>query len=142
LIKQITIFLENEPGSLFNATSVLSKVDVDIRAISMVETSNLVLLRIVVNEHEKAVNMLEESGVSYRTHDVLGVEVSDKPGGLADLAKVFAKNKINIEYIYPFVTKGASNAYLVVNTDNQSKAEKLLEKSSINLLDEEDFYSI
>jgi hypothetical protein len=142
LIQQITIFLENKPGSLYNVTSILAKADIDIRAISMVETSDLVLLRIVVNEHNKAVKVLKENTVSFRDHDVLGVEVIDKPGGLSELAAIFAKNNINIEYTYPFVTKGHDKAYLVVNTDNLSKSEKLLEKSGVNLLSENDFYNI
>ena len=141
LINQITIFLENEPGSLYSATSVLAKADVDIRAISMLETSDMVMLRIVVNEHGKALKVLEDEGIQFKEHRVLAVQIEDKPGGLSELAAVFAKNKINIEYTYPFLTKGGAEALLVLNTDSQNKAEKLLEKSEIRLISESDFYN-
>lgn len=143
MIKQITVFLRNEPGSLYDVTSKLSKEDIDIRAISMVETSDMVFMRIVPAEAEKAGKVLEDAGIQHAINDVLGVQVEDKPGGLMELAALFAKNKINIEYTYPLVTKGGTgNAYMIVSTESQSRAEKLLEKNGVKLLDEQDFYGI
>ncbi|HHQ44667.1 MAG TPA: amino acid-binding protein [Candidatus Altiarchaeales archaeon] len=142
MIKQITVFIKNEPGSLFHVTSILAKHDVDIRAINLAETADVSLLRLVATPSEKALKIFRDNNIKFVEHDVFGVEIKDKPGGLAEFAAFLTKNKINIEYLYPFITKSKDRSFLVLRPTDSSRAEKVLLKSGLKLLTEEEFYKV
>ena len=99
-IKQISIFLENTTGRLGDVTATLAKADINIRAISIADTADFGILRLIVNDYEKAVEVLNSKGFTTRVSDVAVVEIEDKPGSLAKLMELFQKLKINIEYLY------------------------------------------
>jgi len=142
MIKQVSVFLDNSPGSLFKVASILAKADVDIRALTMAENSDFVLLRLIVNDSDRAVKNLADNGIAAIEQDVIVVEVDDKPGGLASIAEVLAKNRINIEYVYPLITRTHKNAFIIVRTDDIEKTERILLRSKLHLLDKKEFYEI
>jgi len=142
MIRQISVFLENNPGSLFLVTDILAKADVDIRAITISENSDFALLRVIVNDTERAVKALTEKSIATVQHDVIGIEVEDKPGGLAKIVGALTKNRINIEYIYPLIARSHKNAFIILRTYDTEKAEKILSRSGFHLLDKREFYKV
>lgn len=142
MIKQISVFLENEPGRLAKVTKALAEADIDIRALTVAETADFGILRLIVDDPDKAYSILEEEGIAVVEHDVLGVEVDDRPGGLARIGDILAKGNVNIEYVYVFVTKSREKAVVVLRVDDTGKAIDVLEGAGIRLITSEDFYSI
>ena len=142
MIKQVSVFLENSPGSLFKVASILAKADVDIRAITMAENSDFALLRIVVNDPDRAVKTLEDNGIAAIQQEVIAVGVDDKPGGLASIADVLAKGRLNIEYVYTIITRAHKKAFVILRTDDIGKTEKILVKNGVHILDKKELYEI
>ena len=142
MVKQISIFLANEPGVLSRACEILAREEIDIRALTVAETIDFGLLRMIVNDPKKAVSALNKGGLSAIEHDVLAVEVSDEPGGLYRITKVLADAKINIEYVYAFVSRKKDKAYVVLRTDDLGKAEEVLRRSGVRIVSEEEIEDI
>jgi len=142
MIKQISVFLENNPGSLFRVADILAKADVDIRALTISENSDFALFRIIVNDSERAVKTLTDNNIAALQQDVIGVEVDDKPGGLAKVAEILSRNRINIEYVYPLIARLHKNAFIILRTDNVEKAEKILARSKVHILEKREFYEV
>lgn len=133
-IKQLSVFVENEKGKLSEITDLIAKAGVDMRAMSIADTSEFGILRLIVKEPDKVKAILEESGFISTLNDVIGVEISDKPGGLAQIVSLFASNGINMEYMYAFLTRIEGKAYLVVRVDDTKAVEKLLASENIQIL--------
>ncbi|MCE5340733.1 MAG: ACT domain-containing protein [Planctomycetaceae bacterium] len=133
-IKQISIFLENRKGRLYDVCSLLGKKDVNIRALNVAETESFGILRIVVNNPDVAVEVLKDAGIVARITDVIAVEVEDKPGGLADILKVLADEDVNIEYMYGFMEKSSDKALMVFRFDDVDKAAQILKKHNIKIV--------
>lgn len=125
-VEQISIFLENKPGSLENATRILKEADINIRTLSLAETSDFGILRLIVNDVEKANKILKEKGFRVNKTAVVAVEVPDRPGGLHSIMEVLAKEKVNVEYLYAFVEKSGENAVIIFRFDNPEKAIEVL----------------
>jgi hypothetical protein len=138
MVKQISIFLANKQGMLNKACGILAKEKVDIRALTVAETADFGLLRIIVDKPDAAVAALNKGGLSAIEHDVLAVEVGDTPGGLAKITGILAKENINIEYVYAYVSRKADKAYVVLRTDDLSKTQKALEKNRIAIATDEE----
>jgi len=102
-IKQISIFLENKQGRLAAVTKLLAEEGVNIRALSIADTSDFGILRLIVNEPDKAYKVLKEQGFTVSMTEVIGVAMSDEPGGLAGVMEILEKRQVNIEYLYAFV---------------------------------------
>ena len=136
-IKQISIFLENRKGRLYDVCSLLGKNDINIRALNVAETESFGVLRIVVNKAEAAVKVLADAGIVAKITDVIAVEVEDRPGGLADILKVLADENVNIEYMYGFVEKSSDKALMVLRFDDVDKAAKILKKHNIKVVTEQ-----
>jgi hypothetical protein len=136
-IKQISIFLENRKGRLYDVCSLLGKNDINIRALNVAETESFGVLRIVVNKAEAAVKVLADAGIVAKITDVIAVEVEDRPGGLADILKVLADENVNIEYMYGFVEKSSDKALMVLRFDDVDKAVKILKKHDIKVVTEQ-----
>jgi len=134
MIKQLSVFLENEPGRLVKVTRILGDGGVDIRALTVAETADFGILRLIVDDAEKAYALLRESNVAVSLDDVLGVEVADRPGGLADIAGMLERAGVNIEYVYAFVTKSHEHAFVVLRVDDPLKAVRVLEEGSVRVL--------
>jgi len=133
-ITQISVFLENRKGRLYDVCSLLGENQINIRALTIAETESFGVLRIVVDKFEPAVELLKKNGFSCNLTDVVAIEVDDKPGGLAAVLKLFANNNINVEYMYGFVEKFSDKALLVFRFEDVAAAEKLLAASDIKVV--------
>ena len=133
-IKQLSVFVENKEGKLREITDILAKAGIDIRALSIADTSEFGILRLIVRDPQKAKALLEKNGFVATINDVVGVEINDRPGGLAEIVRLFAERDINMEYMYAFLTRTENKAYLVVRVDDASEVENLLESEKIRIL--------
>ena len=133
-IKQLSVFVENKEGKLREITDILAKAGIDIRALSIADTSEFGILRLIVRDPQKAKALLEKNGFVATINDVVGVEINDRPGGLAEIVRLFAERDINMEYMYAFLTRTENEAYLVVRVDDASEVENLLESEKIRIL--------
>jgi len=133
-ITQISVFLENRKGRLFQVCSLLGDNEINIRALTVAETESFGVLRIVVDKPDMAVKLLHENGFVANFTDVIAVEVSDEPGGLAEVLKVFADNDVNVEYMYGFVEKFSDQALLVFRFEDTERAGNILAKNKIKIV--------
>ncbi|HBG28729.1 MAG TPA: amino acid-binding protein [Phycisphaerales bacterium] len=136
-IKQISIFLENRKGRLYDVCSLLGQKDINIRALNVAETESFGILRIVVNKPDAAVKVLADAGIVAKITDVIAVEVEDRPGGLAHILKALADEDVNIEYMYGFVEKSSDKALMVFRFDDADKAAAILKKHNIKIVTEQ-----
>ena len=141
-VEQISVFLENKSGRLADVASVLASADVNIRALSLADTTDFGILRLIVNDTEKAKQVLKNNGFTVGKTEVIGVEVADKPGGLAEILNVMKENTINVEYMYAFLQKSANKAIIIFRFDELEKAIDVLQKAGIKILKGEEIYSI
>ena len=141
-VEQISIFLENKPGGLEEVTRLLKEAEVNIRTLSMADTTDFGILRLIVNDTEKAKQVLKDKGFTVGKTEVIGVEVADKPGGLAEILNVMKENTINVEYMYAFLQKSANKAIIIFRFDELEKAIDVLQKAGIKILKGEEIYSI
>jgi hypothetical protein len=141
-VKQISIFLENKQGHLLEVVDALAKAKVNIRALSIADTSEFGILRIIVPDPELAKKALKKGGFTFNENDVIAVGVSDTPGGLASALRVLAQGGINVEYLYAFVSKSDEKAVVVLKTDNLNDSIKLLKKAGIGILPPKEVYSL
>ncbi|MCX7916674.1 MAG: ACT domain-containing protein [bacterium] len=137
-IKQLSIFLENRLGRLNEVISFLGKNNINIRALSLADKADYGILRLIVNNKNKAFKILKENKFSVSETEVIAVEVEDKPGGLAKILKYLVDEKISVEYIYAFVEKSNKKAVVVLRIEDIKKAEKILKKNKVKLLKESD----
>lgn len=141
-VKQISIFLENKKGHLLEVVETLGKAGVNIRALSIADTSEFGILRIIVPDPDIAKKALKKGGFTYNENDVIAVGVSDKPGGLAVALKVLSENEINVEYLYAFVNRSEDRAVVVLKTEDLDKSIKVLKKAGISILQPKEVYSL
>ena len=134
-ISQLSVFAENKAGSICEVTNTLAAANIDIRAFNVAETKDFGVLRLIVNDAEKAKAVLAEKECVVSITQVIGVVIPDAPGGLARV--LTAVNGINVEYIYAFVSVSGSHAYVVLRVDDTDAAAKLLEEAGLELLSDE-----
>lgn len=137
-IKQISVFLENRTGQLSEITQLLADNQVDIRAISIAETSSYGLARMIVDDTQKASDILLRHGDMLSVTPVWAVEVPDEPGGLARLLKLLASEGIDVEYMYSLFTHRAGKAYMVLRITNESVFLSVLGEQRVRLMGMED----
>lgn len=137
-IKQISVFLENKKGRLLEATEALAKAGINIRALSIADTSEFGILRLIVTDTEKAKEALEKGNFTVRENDVLAVEVPDSPGGLAGILRILSDANINVEYTYAFVQKSGEKAVVVLKIEDSDTGIKALSDKGIKLLSAQD----
>jgi hypothetical protein len=141
-VEQISIFLENKSGRLADVASVLAQAGINIRALSLADTTDFGILRLIVNDTEKAKQVLKENGFTVGKTEVIAVEVFDRPGGLADILTIMKNNGINVEYMYAFVQKSGGNAIIIFRFDELEKAIETLQKGGIKILKGEEIYAL
>ena len=135
-IKQISIFVENKPGALYGLTGVLAQNKVDLRALSLAETSEFGIVRIIVNDVYKATTVLKDAGYVHSITPVVGVAIPD--GGLNRVLQVLSNAKINVEYMYAFLGgKQANSAYMIFRVQDVDAAEQALAQRDIKVLDQD-----
>ena len=136
MIKQISVFVENQPGSMMRVTSVLTESHVNIRAISTFDTPEFGILRLVVDDPAKAKESLTQKGFVTRVNDVIGAELKDEKGNLNEMLRILADGKINVNYIYSFVIREEKAPVIVFHTDDFQKAEHVLKRAEVKLVEE------
>jgi hypothetical protein len=141
-IKQISVFLENRQGRLYDVCSLLGSNDINIRALTIAETESFGVLRIVVDKSDAAIKLLRDNQFVANFTDVIAIEVPDQPGGLASILKVLAENNVNIEYMYGFVEKFSDKALLVMRFEDTDFAQKMLAKQNVPVVAEKDIQEL
>ncbi|MBO5995069.1 MAG: hypothetical protein J6Q41_06115 [Firmicutes bacterium] len=136
-IRQLSVFVQNEAGKLQEITDCLYASDIDIRALSVAETQDFGIFRLIVDDIDKAVSALQNEGHIVKITDVIGCKLEDRPGGLARIVKVISAIGVNMEYMYAFLTKSDS-AYLVIRVEDNDAVEAALRARDITLLEESD----
>jgi len=137
-VEQISIFLENKSGRVAEVTNVLAEAGINIRALALADTADFGILRLIVNDTDKANRVLKEKGFTSAKTEVLAVEVPDKPGGLAGIMNIMKDEGINVEYMYAFVEKSGVNALIICRFDNLEKAVEVLQKRGVRILSGEE----
>ena len=134
-VDQISIFLENKSGRLAEVTRVLGAAGINIRALSLADTSDFGILRLIVNDSAKATDVLKANQFTVSMTQVVAVEVNDRPGGLAHILDLLQKEGINVEYMYAFVERSSDNAVIIFRFDEIDKAIKTLTSRGITVLE-------
>ena len=135
-LEQVSIFIENTKGRLAEVCDLLGKNNINIKALTIAESPEFGILRVVLDNTDKAKNILKDNGFTVTIATVVAVEVSGTPGGLAKALKVLANNNINLEYMYGFIEKASEQALMVFKFDNHEKAIEILQKNNISIVEE------
>lgn len=141
-IKQISLFVENQPGKLVEATDILSRGGVDISALSLADTTDFGILRIIVDDPDRAVALLRERDYIVKQTDVIAAVMDDRPGGLTAVLKILAEAAVSVEYMYAFVGNRQGHAVVVMRTDDPEKAQTALAAQHVTTLEPQDIYRL
>ena len=142
LINQLSVFVENKPGRLAAVIEALGKNNINMSALSLADTSEYGILRIIVDNPDAAAEVLKGIGVVVKITKVLAIPMDDTPGGLSKILDIFLKNEINVDYMYAFVGKTEKKAVMVVKVSDAQKAEDVLQKAGVVTLDADEAYRI
>ncbi|MBQ7034093.1 MAG: ACT domain-containing protein [Clostridia bacterium] len=137
-IQQLTVFVQNKKGTVVSVTDMLAKNNVNIRALSIAETEDFGILRLIVNDEKAAEKVLTAQGYLIKTVDVVGVKIGDEPGKLTSALDVLDKADINVEYLYAFMARTERHAYVVLRVEENAAAEAALEAAGFHLITEAD----
>lgn len=141
-IKQLSIFVENKEGRLAEITQILAENEVDIRALSLADTTDFGILRIIVNNPDVAVKALRDKGMTVSLTNVIAIGITDKPGGFAQAVKILSEADISIEYLYAFVSRSGGTAYVILRVENNEKAIEVLKNADFAILTQSDIYDL
>jgi len=141
-VEQISIFIENKSGRLAEIARILGDAGINIRALSLADTTDFGILRLIVNDREKAKQILKEKGFTVSKTEVVAVEVPDRPGGLSEILQSLDSESINVEYMYAFVERCGENAVIIFRFDETEKAIITLQNRGFNTLDGERLYNM
>ncbi|MFQ3547468.1 MAG: ACT domain-containing protein [Termitinemataceae bacterium] len=134
-IKQISVFLENTAGRLAEVTKVLARAQVNIRAISIADTADFGILRIIVDKVDTAMEALSNAGFTVRTTDVLAVEINDEPGSLARVMELFQETKVNIEYLYASLEGDTGKAVVIFKVKDLQHGLRIVQEHGLSVLE-------
>ncbi len=135
-------FWKTSPGRLAEVTRILGEAGVNIRALSLADTKDFGILRLIVNDNEKARSVLGPKGFTVRKTEVVAVEVPDRPGGLADILKVLSEAGVNVEYLYAFVQQSGENAIIIFRFDETDRAISVLSQNKVRILEGKKVYTL
>lgn len=141
-VEQISIFIENKSGRLAEITGILGENNINIRALSLADTSDFGILRLIVDDSEKALKVLKEQRFTVSITNVIGVAVADTPGGLTAILKILDKHHVNVEYMYAFVERSGDNAVIIFRFDDIDEAISALKDNGVKILPSERITSI
>jgi hypothetical protein len=133
-VKQISVFLENKKGRLAEVTLTLARERINIRALSLADTADFGVLRIIVDKPERCLAALKAASFVAQVTEVIAVEVEDAPGGLSRILEVLDRDNVNVEYMYAYVEKSRDNAVVICKIDDRERALQVLEKNGITTL--------
>ncbi len=137
-LKQLTIFVENKKGALVNVTKTLADNNVNLRALSIADTQDFGILRLIVNDNDIATKALQDAGYMVNTTEVVGVKIGDQPGKLSKALEVLDEANINMEYLYAFMARTEKHAYVVLRVADNDAAEKALENAGFHMITDAD----
>ena len=137
-MKQLSVFLENRPGKLYELTKLLADNGIDMRAFSLAETSDFGIARVIVDDLYKTTTVLKDAGFVHSVSSVLAVAIPDVPGGLSQVLSVLAAENTNIEYMYAFLGARAGSAYMIFKVAGHHKAAVALGAAGIRLVDQDE----
>ncbi|MEA1997173.1 MAG: ACT domain-containing protein [Gemmatimonadota bacterium] len=141
-VKQVSIFLENRAGRLDDVAEILGAEKINIRALSLADTADFGILRLIVNKPDEACKALHDKGFTTRYTEVIAVEVPDRPGGLATVLKIFKEAVLNVEYMYAFSEKLSEGAVIIFRIEEIDRAIGILQQKGIKLLTGEEVYKL
>jgi hypothetical protein len=134
-VKQISVFLENTKGRLAEVTKVLADGGINLRAMTIADTADFGILRLIVDREEKALELLEKKGFTAKETEVIGVEVADEPGGLAKILDLFEKSGLNIEYLYVTLERKGAGAVVIFKLDNVALGKNVIKENGLRTVD-------
>ncbi|MBE5039658.1 ACT domain-containing protein [Ructibacterium gallinarum] len=141
-IKQISVFMENRPGRLAEITQVLSDNNIDMRAINIADTTDFGILRMIVDDAEKAEKVLRENNMTASVTDVLAVSIDDTVGAFSKVIALLKEENISIEYIYSFIGEKSAKAVIVIKTNDAERSFQLLQQGGIHVLSSDDLNNL
>jgi hypothetical protein len=141
-IEQLSVFVENKQGKLAEVLELLGGAGIDLRALSIADTKDFGILRIIVDKPADAMKVLTDEGFLAKSNEVIPVAVGDKPGGLAAVLRLLSDGGINVEYTYAFVSHERGRAYVVLRVDDNAAAEKLLSAAGLSMLTSDEMYNM
>ena len=141
-ITQLSVFVENKSGRLASIAELLASNNVNLRALSIADTDDFGVLRVIVDDTEKAQSVLSEAGIAVKRTSVIAVAIDDIPGGLSKILSTISNSGLVIEYMYAFVGKSRKKAITVIRTDDMEATASVLSQNGIHVLDEEDVENI
>ena len=137
-LKQLNIFVENKQGALVDITNTLARHEINIRALSIADTEEFGILRLIVNDTETSAKMLTDEGYLIKITEVIGVKIGDAPGKLSSALEVLDNAKINMEYLYAFMSRTEKHAYVVLRVADNDAAESALEAAGFHMITDAD----
>ena len=137
-LKQLTVFVENKQGAIVDITEALAANNVDLRALSIADTKDFGILRLIVNNNDVAAKALSDHGYIIKNTDVVGVKIGDAPGKLSKALQVLDEKGINLEYLYAFMARTEKHAYVVLRVADNTAAESALEEAGFHLITDAD----
>jgi hypothetical protein len=140
--EQLSVFLENKTGRLCEVTGILAEAQVNIRALSLADSSDFGVLRLIVDDIEKAKGALKEAGFTVGKTNVLAIEVPDRPGGLHHILNLLQSSGINVEYMYAFVQQSSNNAVMIFRFDNTDDALNAIQSNGLRVIDGKTLYGM
>ncbi|HSO73067.1 MAG TPA: ACT domain-containing protein [Thermodesulfobacteriota bacterium] len=141
-VEQISVFLENKAGRLAEVTKVLGEGDINIRALSLADTTDFGILRLIVDQYDKARDVLKQHGFTVGKTEVVAIEVPDRPGGLAWVLQMLSDSDVNVEYMYAFVQHSGKNAVIIFRFDNLERAIELLQQQGVRIYSGQEVYQL
>lgn len=139
-IEQLSIFVENKAGRMAEIAAILAEADIDIRALSLADTSSYGILRLIVDKPAAAAAALREHGLSFSINQVLAVRMADRPGGFAGVLRVLAEGAVNVEYLYAFLGRDAGSAIVILRVEDNAQAASLLRAGGIGTLSADEVF--
>ena len=140
LIKQISVFVENRPGRLYEITGVLREAGVDIRALTIADTTDFGILRLIVDDPDKAKVALRGAGLTVTITNVIGVRLPDSPGGLCGALGALREAGVSVEYCYAFISHSSDDAHVILRVDNEQEAIRALSAAGYGFLSGDKYY--
>lgn len=136
LVKQLSVFLENRPGRLYNLTDTLGRAGIDIVSLSVADTRDFGIVRFIARDNDAAYAVLKEAGFAVGETELIGIGVEDKPNAMGEVIALMDGAGINIEYLYSFVLNGTGTARVLLCVEDTERAVKIMEENGICLLSE------
>ncbi|MDD3580363.1 MAG: ACT domain-containing protein [Desulfobacca sp.] len=141
-VKQLSVFLENKAGRLAEVTKVLGDAGINIRALSLADTTDFGILRLIVDQYDQATQVLKQHGFTVGRTEVVALEVPDRPGGLASVLQILSASQINVEYMYAFVHHSGKNAVIIFRFNNLDRAIELLQQQGVHIFKGQEVYRL